>query len=272
MTTQTRLDEIMARIATAYGVLNAKQQDFAVKELARIQSEIVALLTEYAGDDGTVQRQRLTSLLRDLETIETNVRETGMATIQTIIAETAVYTTQAISGALVDTVGAAAVSGAVVNRVNADVVNYVINRFGDDGLVLSDRVWNVAGDLRDELSKTIRGGIIRGESVGKLIRRVRDVHDNETWKIKRLVVTEGNTAYRVATSYNAQRSNVVKGLKINDRTGHNNHTKHKCYDLANTDKYGMGAGVYQVDDPEIYQPHPNCTSYITYVLKDKEVR
>ena len=125
----------------------------------------------------------------------------------------------------------------------------------------------MSGDIRDEMSKTLRAGIIRGESVSALIKRIRAVHDNESWKIRRLVVTEGNTTYRTATAYNAQRSDVVEGIKINDRPGHNNHTKHRCYILSHEDKYGMGLGVYKSTDSEIFSPHPNCTSYITYVLK-----
>lgn len=266
MSKQLELDEIMRKVAMDYGKLNGKQQEFAIKEFGRIRGEIATLLAEYE-DGGTIKRQRLSRLLRDLETIEANIRKSGLITLESIIDESAEYTTKAIGGALMNVVGAAAISGVVVDRVNADVARYVISRFGEDRLVLSDRVWNVAGDIRDEMSKTLRAGIIRGESVSALIKRIRTVHDNETWKIRRLVVTEGNTAYRTATSYNAQRSNVVKGIKINDRPGHNNHTKHKCYTLAQRDPYGMGEGVYRTGDSEIFSPHPNCTSYITYVLK-----
>ena len=267
MSTQSQFDEIMRKIAQDYGKLNAKQQEFAIKEFGRIRGEISDLLAEYSGDDGTVKRQRLSKLLRDLESIEANVRKNGMVTLQSIIEESSEFTTRAISGALTDIAGAAAISGVVMDRINTDVARYVISRFGEDGLVLSDRVWNVSGDIRDEMSKTLRAGIIRGESVSALIKRIRAVHDNESWKIRRLVVTEGNTTYRTATAYNAQRSDVVEGIKINDRPGHNNHTKHRCYILSHEDKYGMGLGVYKSTDSEIFSPHPNCTSYITYVLK-----
>lgn len=271
MSKQSELDEIMRKIAYDYGVLNEKQQEFAIKEIGRVRGEIAELLTDYA-DDGTIKRQRLTRLLRDLESIEKDIREYGRVALEQTISETAIFTTNAVSGALTDVIGAAAVSGIVVDKVNRDVLRYVINRFGEDGLVLSDRVWNTTGDLIDEISKTLRAGIIRGESVSALTKRVRDVHDNETWKIRRLVITEGNTAHRVATCYNAQRSDVVKGVKINDRPGHNNHTKHRCFTLANADPYGMGAGIYKTGDSEIFMPHPNCTSYITYVLTDKANR
>lgn len=257
MSQQSELDRVMAKIADDYGKLNRKQQVFAVKELGRIRGEIAELLTDYEGDDGTVKKQRLTRLLRDLETIEASVRKNGVATLQQIIDESSAYTTQAISSAL---------GVAVVDRVNADVVKYVINRFGDDGLVLSDRVWNVAGDLRDELSKTLRAGIIRGESVGSLVKRVRQVHDNETWKINRLVITEGNVAYRVATAYNAQRSEVVRGLRIH--RGKADRPEHRCTQLELADKHGLGAGIYLPTDSEIFSPHVNCTSFITYELID----
>lgn len=274
MTNQERFDEVMRKIAEDYGKLNAKQQEFAIKEFGRIIGEISALLAEYESGDGTVERKRLAKLLRDLETIEKNVRNAGIVTMQTIIEQSAVFTTNAISGALTDVLGAAAISGAVMDRVNSDVARYVIGRFGADGLVLSDRVWNVVGDIRDEMSKTLRAGILRGESVSKLTKRVREVHDNETWKIKRLVITEGNTAHRTATSYNAQRSDVVKGLKIVDRPeGHKRHGEHRCYELAHQDKYGWGMGVYKKTDTEIFSPHPNCRAILTYVLADKkEVR
>lgn len=265
MSTQTELDEIMRKIAEDHAKLNAKQQEFAIKEIGRIRSEIAELLADYEDGTGTIKRQRLTRLLRDLETIETNVRKYGMATLENIVDETATFTTTAVNGALNEVLGAA-VSGVVIDRVNADVLKYVINRFGDDGLVLSDRVWNLAGDMRDELSKTLRAGIIRGESVSALTKRVRRVHDNETWKIRRLVVTEGNTAYRTATAMNASRSDVVKAVRVH--RGEANRPEHRCSQLERTDRYGMGAGIFKPSDPEIYNMHVNCTGYLTYELDE----
>ncbi|WP_141431907.1 hypothetical protein [Bacillus sp. 03113] len=267
MTNQERLDAILEKIATDYGKLNAKQQAFAVKEIGRIRAEIADLLADYAGDDGTIKKQRLTRLLRNLDSIEAGIRKTGMTTMETVINESSAFTTNAITGALTEVIGAAAISGIVTDRINEDVVRYVINRFGDDGLVLSDRVWNVAGDIRDEMAKTLRSGIIRGESVGTLIKRVRDVHDNETWKIKRLVVTEGNTAHRVADAYCAQRSPVVQAVRIH--RGKADRPEHRCSQLEQEDRYGMGSGVYLPSDSEVFNPHVNCTSFLTYVLTEK---
>ena len=41
----------------------------------------------------------------------------------------------------------------------------MLKRRGDDGLTLSDRVWNLAGDMRAELTKVIRPAVLKGESI-----------------------------------------------------------------------------------------------------------
>ena len=164
-------------------------------------------------------------------------------------------------------IGVSAVTKAQIDRLNKDVFEYVVRRFGEDGLVLSDRIWNLSGNMRDELSKVLRADIIRGESVNTMIANIRRVHDNETWKIRRLVVTEGNTAYRTATVYNADRSDVVKVLRIH--RGKANRPEHRCTQLELADKHGIGSGLYYPSDFEIYNPHINCTGFLTYEINPK---
>jgi hypothetical protein len=267
VTNQEKLDAALEKLAGDYQKLNDKQIDFAIKEISRVRSDISDMLADFSDKDGIIKRERMARLLRELNEVEALVRGYGTTAMDAIIKETSAFATAGANAAIVGAVGTGALVTASMERLNRDVFEYVVKRFGEDGLVLSDRVWRLSGDMRDELSKVLRADILRGEAVSTMIANVRQVHDNETWKIKRLVVTEGNTAYRTATSYNAQRSNVVKGVKINDRPGHNNHTKHKCYTLAQRDPYGMGEGVYKPEDSEIFSPHPNCTSFITYVLK-----
>jgi hypothetical protein len=267
MSNQAELDRILAQLATDYRKLNAKQQAFMIREIGRIRLEINDLLADYATADGLIKRQRLNTLLRDLETVEKNVRKTGIATLEQIIGETSDFTTGALSSGIVKAVGDAAIAGIAFNRLDERVLKYVTRRFGDDGLVLSDRVWNLAGDLRDALSKALRTGIVRGDSVTEMTAAVRRVYDNETWKIRRLVVTEGATAQRVSESYFAQESPVVQALRIH--RGRANRPEHKCTKLELADKHGLGAGIYLPTDSEIFNPHVNCTSYFTYVLKEE---
>ncbi|GGF88456.1 hypothetical protein [Paenibacillus abyssi] len=267
MTEQERkLAALLEKAAEGYGRLNARQQRFAIREIDRTRLELIELLNEYAKKDGTIGRARINSLLRDLDVIEANIRTYGTAALDSVIRETAAYGTVAAEAAIVGAVGGSAAIDISFNRMNADVFNYVINRFDTDGLVLSDRIWRLAGEQRDALNNVIRSAIIRGQDVRTTVAQVRRVYDNETWKIRRLVITEGNVAYRVADSYYARRSNVVSGLRIH--RGKADRPNHRCSILEREDSYGMGAGVYPESATEIYNPHVNCTSYLTYVLTE----
>lgn len=269
MSKQAELDRIYRRIATEYQALNERQVAYAIREVGRVRSEVAELLTEFAASDGTIKRQRLSRLLRDLDGVERDLRRYGTAVMDEVIAKSATFTTQAVSAGFATVAGVPMITGSF-ERLNRDVFNYVTRRFGEDGLILSDRVWGTSGDIRDALSKTLRSDIIRGESVNKMVANVRKVYANETWKIKRLVVTEGNTAYRAASAMSAERSEVVEWVRLNDNPGrHKNHDSHRCYELANEDRHGQGAGIYKPTDSEIYTPHPGCTSYITAVLDER---
>lgn len=267
MNNQQKLNEIFEKLARGYRKLNAEQQAFAIKEIDRVRGEIADLLADYAGKDGKIKRTRLNRLLRDLDQIEKLIREHGTTALDEIIRESSAYATTNINADIKKAIGIKAVASAQFERINKDVFEYVIHRFGDDGLILSDRVWRLSGDIRDEISKTLRADIIRGESISTMIANIRKVQENETWKIRRLVVTEGNTAYRTATSYNAERSDVVKGVKLH--RGKANVATHQCTILSKENRYGLGVGVFKPTDSEIYNPHPNCTSFLTYELDDK---
>jgi hypothetical protein len=270
MTNQGRLDEALEKLAGDYQKLSDQQIDFAIKEIARVRGDISDMLSDYANKDGIIKRERMSRLLRELDEVEAMVLGYGTTAMDAIIKETTAFATAGANAALLGAVGTGALVTASMERLNRDVFEYVVKRFGEDGLILSDRVWNLSGDMRDELSKVLRADILRGEAVSTMIANVRRVHENETWKIKRLVVTEGNTAYRAATSMNAERSDIVHWVKLNESgRRHRHHPSHRCYKLAREDNYGQGAGIFKPSDSQIYMPHPNCSSFITYVIDEE---
>lgn len=269
MNNAQRLAELLVKAATQFAKLNARQQEFAIKEINRVRLELQDTLLGYANKDNKIAVTRLGSLLRDLDTIERMVRETGMQAMIQIIEEAGEYGQIASEAALKDIIGASVTayfSTDAFNRVSAEVVRYVTTRFGEDGLVLSDRIWRLAHEQRTEIENIIRSGIVLGQSVSTMTAKIRKVYDTDTWKIRRLVVTEGNVAYRTASAYVAQQSNLVKGLRIH--RGKANNPRHRCTQLEQIDRYGLGKGVYLPTDPEVLNPHPNCTSYVTYELVD----
>lgn len=266
MSKQDELDRIYARIARDHETLTKRQVAYATKEVGRVKAEIAELLTEFAADDGTIKRQRLSRLLRELDGVERDLRTYGTAVMDEVIGKSATFTTAAASAGVAGVIGVPLIESGF-ERLNRNVTNYVVRRFGEDGLVLSDRIWSVSGDIRDAIGAQLRSDIIRGESVNKMVANIRRVYANETWKIERLVITEGNTAYRAASALSVERSKVSDWAQIHDNGArHRRHKSHACYVLANEDRYGEGPGVFKPTDSEIYTPHPNCTSYVTAVL------
>lgn len=266
-TKQEQLDAILIKTAQSYEGLNGNLQEYAITEVRRSLDELTGLLLQYSEQD-VIKRERLISLIADLQQIEQAIYANGMVAMQGVVGQSATASAVGSIGALEAVVGATATAQIVeaggFNRISSNVMRYVVNRFGEDGLVLSDRVWKLATGQRMELEQVIRNGIIRGESVNTLVAKVRGVYANETWKIRRLVITEGNVAYRTASAYTAQQSNAVKGLRIH--RGEADKDTHRCSELEQIDRYQMGKGVYLPTDPEVLNPHPNCTSYTTYEL------
>lgn len=269
MSKQAELDAIYVKLARDYGKLNDAQVARAIKEVGRVRGDIAELLSEFAEDNGTVKRQRLSRLLRELDGVEKLLREYGSATITEAIRLSSEFAVAGLNAGTASVIGTPMVS-AGIEKLNKQTVDYVIRRFQEDGLVLSDRIWSTSGDIRFSIANVLQSGIIRGDSVSQMVKAVRTVYKTETWKIKRLVVTEGNMAYRVASANSVRDSDVAKYVRINENGHrHGNHTNHKCYKLAQVDKYGEGRGIYLPTDTEIYLPHPQCSSYITPVIIDK---
>ncbi len=263
MSKQDELDAIFKRIAAEHGKLTAKQVEFAVREIGRVRGDIADMLADYAGADGTIKRSRLMRLLRELETVEQSLRQYGTDALNDVIKESADFAVKRANVAVEKVVGVALVTASL----NQNVLDYVASRFGDDGLVLSDRVWSTSGVIRDAIATQLRSDIIKGESVGTMVRNVRKVYDNQTWMIKRLVVTESNTAYRTANAMSVERSEVADWVRIVENgSRHPRHKEHACYKLAHENRYGEGDGIFKPTDSEIYSPHPQCSSYIVPVL------
>ncbi|WP_077603617.1 hypothetical protein [Oceanobacillus sojae] len=263
LTTQAELDEVFKRLERDYGALSKKQQAYAVREIGRIRAEIADMLAEFSGTDGVIKRQRLGRVLRDLDTIEASIRKTGVDTLESIIKESSEWTTAQLAGAI-------GVGSSVQLGVNRHVFDYMVKRFESDGLVLSDRVWGMSGEIRDKIASTLRSSIIKGEGISAMIPKIRKVYANETWKINRLARTESVTAKRAATSFNAQESDIVDWVRLHEGVAASRGAyHHQCHVLSEENRYGEGKGIFKPTDSDIWLPHPNCTSYITYILNER---
>lgn len=277
------VNDQLARLHESYLRLVERQQSEFVRNIAATRQYISDLLAEYAKQDATISRSRINTLLRDLDGLEAEIRaaaDSGLVTIMTDAAEHG-YTDMVSAVAAANKAYAAAAEYVTTARVTEsailsdlagrkpsprNIATYLAERTGPDGLTLSDRVWQFAGDQRADVSNVIRRGVIRGDTTAKMTREVQAVYQTEEWKARRLALTESNTAYRTAIGYVAEQSDFVSALRLIPGI----HRSEKCVAVSQRNPHGLGVGVFLPTDSYIYNIHPNCTAYTQFIIKDEE--
>lgn len=297
--TQEAVNEKLDELAERFGrtQLPRLHRQFA-KSIDNTRLQVNDMLSDYAKNDGTIPRNRINSLIRELETVEKEVRSAANDAMRQVVGASAVQAITDANTALIIGIGASALAallgvaaseltaqanartieaalalgGLLVSTFRRRAVSGVLDELAPDDLTFEDRIWRLGGDLRDELAKEIRREAIAGRPINEIMRAVRRVYQDEEWKIRRLVETEALTGYRTAVAQGAQRSKVVRGLRIIDHPdGHPRHRTHECYIYARRDEYGMGRGVYPVTEKKILRPHPQCRSTLHFVLRDEVI-
>lgn len=267
---ERKLAELLENAVKQYQKLNARQQRRVLRAVDGTRLDLSDLLNDLANSDGKIDRRRLMRALRELRAIEEKIDEVSLREIEDVIDETVRFGIDETTAALAAVIGVTVARRVKKRKTRKDTVA-AVGRPREDGLRLRDRTVVLAGDYNDRLASVIRSGIVRGESVSAIMRSAKQVYDGESWKLRSIVVTEGNVALRRTTGEIAKQSDVVKALRLHDGVGgHKYHEKHECYIWSNEDRYGLGKGVFRLEDDFIFNPHPNCTSYVTYVLKGSE--
>lgn len=271
MTKQTDLDAALAALQDELQTHIAENGRKAERILKSLNKELSYVLLQHADKDGRISRRRLSTLIKEFDNVLRNVRTDLFDQITQVVKETAAYSLEEQDAIFMREVGQNLIAKKLHDAVIEAVVKEQIEASADDRLQLSDRVWILTTDIHAELTKAVTASVLKNQSVSEMSAAVAAVHNNEAWKIRRLVVTEANTAHRLATGTAADLSEVVEAIKLNDsRRPHARHKTHKCYSLARADSYGLGAGVYPKDKYELLaMPHPQCSSYISYVLRDE---
>lgn len=145
-------------------------------------------------------------------------------------------------------------------KLNAD------NIFGK-GVVIGDRTLNqrtsiVISNLFREIEKIYRKGIIAGQDIGSLSKEIESVIKKNRYQFENIVRSELFMAYRIQFGQSVE-MNGVEWIRFHESfPRHPNRKQHKCYELANDDKYGKGKGVFKPTDSIIFFPHPQCTGWL----------
>ena len=271
MNKQTELDKAIEAMQDELQKHIAQNGRKAERIYKKLSGELSQVIASHANKEGRIDRRRLNTLIKEFDNALKNARTDLFNEITEIIKDTAGYSLTESDRLFLREVGQNLIASELHNKVIDAVVKAQIEEEADDRLLLSDRVWILTNDVHAELTKTVTASVLKNESISAMIAAVAAVHANEEWKIRRMVITEANTAHRTATGLAAKNSKVVDAIKLNDsHRPHKNHASHRCYELARADDYGLGQGVYPKDKYGlIAMPHPQCSAYISYVLNDK---
>lgn len=283
-----QIDELLGNIENTlprhYGQLTR------AAERARLTVEDI--LAKHAGQDGIVPRNKQAAVLRDLQRIEGQIYRDIRSELQTMFNSTADSTAMALSLAVataIDTATLVTVAGITealadtslllfslligkrTDEFVKDIAKTPFTRKESDGLLLNDRLRDIASVITREVSSTLRQSIRKGEVTSQMNRKIRDKFTSLAWRLKTIVETEVLYVMRNGIAKFAELSGIVKGLRIKDyphgKPGE--HERHACYRYAREDEHGLGRGVYPVGTRKIRNPHPRCRSTLHLVLIDR---
>lgn len=266
MADQKDLDEKLDKAEEKYFRENRRMQNRVIDELDDYRHEIRDILDKYADDNGKISKKDTKKVLRELDKLEDDIAETLKESVDEELDKTTDKAMKWTMAALGSLIAADAISKKDLRK---KVKKAVKERKELKNVPLDDRIDRVSGSLLDGLRDNVRSGVIYGSSTTKIGRVVKQSFEKNEWQIRRVVMSEGNNAFRSASGELASLSDAVKAVKIIDNRGrHPYHESHECYRLAEQDMYGWGKGVYRPEDTFIYFPHPQCTAYYRFILKD----
>ena len=135
------------------------------------------------------------------------------------------------------------------------------------GRMYSDNIWRNKDNLVNFINQEITVGIIRGESIQKIARRLRNETKADTLRLaqswaERLVRTEINYAMNQAHLKGYKDSGVVE--KYEFLAAHDKRTSKLCRDLDGK-MFELSKAVVGENYPPM---HPNCRSTVVPVLED----
>jgi hypothetical protein len=163
-------------------------------------------------------------------------------------------------------------------RVNQRAVESVWSRT-KDGLYLSDNIWNKCTNYRKNMTTIIQSAVADGQDCVKTARALEKyvlkgkrtlaedypgmmarmgsrVPNDVCYEALRLARTEMTSAYGEATVMAGMVSPSCNGIKFILSSSHPK--PDICDDITGADNYGLGTGVYPIDEAPVYPFHPNC--------------
>tara|TARA_B100002003_G_scaffold192293_1_gene181499 strand:- start:5860 stop:6909 length:1050 start_codon:yes stop_codon:yes gene_type:complete len=249
--------------------------------------EIITILAFYGDTLGVIRLQNLQALRRDVERVlselnllQTTLLNTGITSAATIGAQPFI-SYQGAQAAL---------------DVSQRTARFVQTFTANDGLQLSDRIWNVNDTNRSRVIRAINQAVIMGQSaseataallangetppksmldkvnkasdsnIGKVLKAQYFDEDAAYWQARRLFRTEINRAYGMAYQNSLEEDDDIIGTRF--RLSPNHPRVDICDMHATVNRYGLGKGVYP-KGKNPWPAHPNTLSYVEAVFVDE---
>lgn len=261
----------MQELANSVEETNQQAQEDIIAELAALSVILIDTLNAFAktetistvSDNGkprqikrtTVNTSQLSKIMAEIDRIERKYNDILYDGVINAMKDAVKLTAES----LVDELDSAR-KKAIVN-VEKELGKTVV--IGDK--TLEQRVKISTSNTMTDVRKYIRQGVLGGDDISTIVSNVRDTFKDTDWTVRRIVESEVYNAYRFQFGTTTD-ANGYDWIRIHESfPRHPRRRYHKCYPLANADKYGKGKGVYKSTDSIIYYPHPQCTSWLEVV-------
>ncbi|MCU7556536.1 hypothetical protein [Macrococcus capreoli] len=261
----------MNELANNVEETNQKVQEDILAELAALSVVLIDVLNANAKSESitavnangtertlkrtTVNTTKLRFIMSEIDRLEREYQSVLYDGLTAAMKEVAALTAESIVNELEDA------SKPFIANVEKELSKTVI--IGDK--TLEQRTKIAASDINTEIRKLVRQGVLGGDDVNTIISNVRNTFKDTDWTTRRIIESEIYNTYRYQFGKTTA-NNGYDWIRIHESfPRHPRRKMHKCYELANKDKYGKGAGVYKSTDAIIYFPHPQCTSWLEVV-------
>lgn len=195
-----------------------------------------------------------------------------------------------------------AVETAGVNKLNKPIIQKIFHDLNSrtleaywsrskDGLFLSDKIWSKSVKYRDTITKILQTAVAEGQDCVKtarmldqyvlkgkqtlvdnypnMIKRIGNrIPKDVSYEALRLARTEMTAAYGEGVLVSAKVNPGTKGVKYILSKSHPK--RDICDDITGTDNYGLGIGVYPIDNAPSYPFHPHCLCIVLTVNEQPE--
>lgn len=162
-------------------------------------------------------------------------------------------------------------------QIHLDVIRpFFYSDIYRDGKTLSDRVWEYTEEFDESIRQVIAEGLAAGKSSVNLAKdleylvkedskrpsEIKDIYPSMGGKIDynaiRLARTTINHAYQMAAVKAAARHPNTLGIRW-VTSGNHGQVCQLCIEREETDQYGLGEGVFPVDEVPLDHPNGMCT-------------